>query len=134
VLRLQRSPWQIIREDNLKLTSKLMFACLFVCLFVCLMVFNATFNNISITVISWRSVLLVEETRGPRKNQRPVASPPQTLSHTVVHFYFNHEIITGNFVVSTWCIDDMFSGDRTKFGDFSGHLLFVKFYSFVHFQ
>ena len=27
--------------------------------FVCLMVFNATFNNIS--VISWRSVLLVEE-------------------------------------------------------------------------
>ena len=30
------------------------------CLFVCLMVFNATFNNIS--VISWQSVLLVEET------------------------------------------------------------------------
>jgi hypothetical protein len=29
-------------------------------LFVCLMLFNATFNNIS--VISWRSVLLVEET------------------------------------------------------------------------
>ena len=29
-------------------------------MFVCLMVFNATFNNIS--VISWRSVLLVEET------------------------------------------------------------------------
>jgi hypothetical protein len=27
------------------------------------MVFNATFNNIS--VISWRSVLLVEETGGP---------------------------------------------------------------------
>ena len=30
---------------------------------VCFMVFNATFNNIS--VISWRSVLLVEETGGP---------------------------------------------------------------------
>jgi hypothetical protein len=28
-------------------------------------VFNATFNNIS--VISWRSVLLVEETGGPDK-------------------------------------------------------------------
>ena len=28
--------------------------------FVCLMVFNATFNNIS--VILWRSILLVEET------------------------------------------------------------------------
>ena len=35
-------------------------------LFVCLMVFNITFNNI--LVISWRSVLLVEETRGPREN------------------------------------------------------------------
>jgi hypothetical protein len=35
-------------------------------LIVCLMVFNATFNNIS--VISWRSVLLVEETNGPGKN------------------------------------------------------------------
>jgi hypothetical protein len=29
------------------------------------MVFNATFNNIS--VISWQSVLLVEETGGPEK-------------------------------------------------------------------
>jgi len=28
------------------------------------MVFNATFNNISVT--SWQSVLLVEETGGPR--------------------------------------------------------------------
>ena len=34
---------------------------MFVCLFVCLMVFNATFNNISF--ISWRPVLLVEETK-----------------------------------------------------------------------
>ena len=37
---------------------------------VCLMVFNATFNNIS--VISWRSVLLVEETREPVENHCPV--------------------------------------------------------------
>jgi hypothetical protein len=37
-----------------------------------IMAFNATFNNIS--VISWRSVLLVEETGGPGENQRPVAS------------------------------------------------------------
>jgi len=36
------------------------------------MVFNATFNNIS--VISWHSVLLVEETGGPGENHRPVAS------------------------------------------------------------
>jgi hypothetical protein len=39
------------------------------------MVFHATFNNIS--VISWQSVLLVEETRLPGENHRPVA----TLSH-----------------------------------------------------
>ena len=37
------------------------------------MVFNTTFNNIS--VISWRSVSLVEETRVPRENHRPVARP-----------------------------------------------------------
>jgi hypothetical protein len=36
------------------------------------MVFNATFNNIS--VISWRSVLLVEEIGVSRENQQPVAS------------------------------------------------------------
>jgi hypothetical protein len=33
------------------------------------MVFNPTFNNIS--VISWRAVLLVEETRVPGENHRP---------------------------------------------------------------
>jgi hypothetical protein len=36
------------------------------------MVFNATFNNTS--VISWWSVLLVEETGVPRENHRPVSS------------------------------------------------------------
>jgi hypothetical protein len=35
-------------------------------LFICLLVFNTTFNNIS--VISWLSVLLVEETGGPGEN------------------------------------------------------------------
>jgi hypothetical protein len=34
--------------------------------------FNVTFNNIS--AISWRSVLLVEETGVPGVNHRPVAS------------------------------------------------------------
>ena len=43
------------------------------------MVFNAIFNNIS--VISWRSVFLVEETG---EKHRPVASRWQTLSHNVV--------------------------------------------------
>ncbi len=36
------------------------------------MMFNATFNNI--TVISWRSVLLVEESEVPVENHRPVTS------------------------------------------------------------
>ena len=36
------------------------------------MVFNATFNNIS--VISWWSVVLVEETGVPGENHQPVAS------------------------------------------------------------
>ena len=40
-------------------------------------------NNIS--VISWRSVLLVEEIRVPGENHRPAASHWQTLSHNVVH-------------------------------------------------
>jgi hypothetical protein len=37
-----------------------------------IMVFNATFNNIS--VISWRSVLLGEETGGTGEKNRPIAS------------------------------------------------------------
>ena len=37
------------------------------CLRVRVMVFNAAFNNIS--VISWQSVLLVEETRVPEENR-----------------------------------------------------------------
>ena len=36
------------------------------------MVFNATCNNIS--VISWRSVLLVEETGVPGENHQPVTT------------------------------------------------------------
>ena len=36
------------------------------------MVFNITFNTISVT--SWRSLLLVEETGVPGENHRPVGS------------------------------------------------------------
>jgi hypothetical protein len=46
------------------------------------MEFNVTFNNIS--VIAWRSALLVEETGVPGENHRPVASHCQTLSHNGV--------------------------------------------------
>jgi len=46
------------------------------------MVFNATFKNIS--VITWRSVLLMEGTGLSGENHRPSASHWQTLSHNVV--------------------------------------------------
>ena len=45
------------------------------------MVFNATFINIS--VISWRSVLLVEETGGPREKHILATSHGQNVSHNV---------------------------------------------------
>ena len=54
------------------------------------MVFNATFNNIS--VISWRSVLLVEETGVHGENHRPATSHSQTLSHNVVVQFFSLNI------------------------------------------
>ena len=50
------------------------------------MVFNATFNNNS--AISWRSVLLVEETR---ENRRPVARHSPTLCYKVVSRTPRHE-------------------------------------------
>ena len=53
------------------------------------MVLNATFNNIS--VMSWRSVLLVEENGVPGESHRPVASNWQTLSHNVVSSTPRHE-------------------------------------------
>jgi len=53
------------------------------------MVLNAIFNNIS--VISWRSVLTVEEIGGPGENNRPVASHGQTLSHNVFIEYASPE-------------------------------------------
>ena len=67
-------------------------------------VFNATFNNIS--VISWWSVLLVEETRLPGENHRPATSHWQTLSHNVVSstpvwLWFK---ITTLVVIGTDCI------------------------------
>ena len=49
------------------------------------MVFNATFNNISV------SVLLVGETGVPGENHWPIASHWQTLSHNVVSSTPHHE-------------------------------------------
>ena len=46
------------------------------------LVSNATFNNISI--ISWRSAWLVENSEVPGKNYRPTVSQWQTLSYDVL--------------------------------------------------
>jgi hypothetical protein len=59
-----------------------LFLCLHELLFVGLgvMVLNTTFNIIS--VISWRSVLLVEETGVPGENHRPITDK---LQHIMLH-------------------------------------------------
>jgi hypothetical protein len=65
------------------------------------MVLNATFNNIS--VISWRSVLLVEETG---ENHRPAVSRWQPLLQSLLDLYTicqtekgKHRLILWNFAV-----------------------------------
>jgi len=50
-----------------------------------IMVFNATFNNS--LIISWRSVLLLEETVELGENHRPAASHWQNLSHFSKQIY-----------------------------------------------
>jgi len=64
------------------------------------MVFNATFNTIS--VISWRSVLLVEETGVPGENHWPVASQWQTLLYREQLAWAGFEITT-LMVIDTDC-------------------------------
>ena len=54
------------------------------------MVFNPAFNNISVK--SWWSVLLVEETGVPGENHRHTASHWQTQSHNVVSSTHRHEL------------------------------------------
>ena len=48
------------------------------------MVFNATFNNISVTSISWLSVLFVEETGVP---QKPTTCQANDLSQVTDKLY-----------------------------------------------
>ena len=55
------------------------------------MMLSATFNNISVTGISQRSALLVEETGKPCSNYRPAANHCQTFI-TNIRKYF--EVIT----------------------------------------
>jgi hypothetical protein len=51
------------------------------------MVFNVNFNYIS--AISWRSVLLVEETRVPGENHRSVKSLSSYKFYQVQYIYIN---------------------------------------------
>jgi len=48
------------------------------------MMFNVTFNNIS--VISWRSVLLVKETEVLWENHQPVSSHWQTITKSCIKY------------------------------------------------
>ena len=52
------------------------------------MVFNDTVNNISF--LSWRSIVLVDETGVPGENHRPVANHAHTLSHNVLSYITIH--------------------------------------------
>ena len=75
-------------------------------------VLYATFNNIS--VISWRSVLLVEETGVSVKNHRPVANHWQTLSHlNRIHLALAGFELTTLVVISTDCIGSCKSNNHT---------------------
>jgi hypothetical protein len=58
-------------------------------------VFNATFNNIS--VISWQSALLVEETRVTGENHQPVASH-LNLFYEIVTKIVNDNLIFGKLL------------------------------------
>jgi hypothetical protein len=68
LLRYQEYLWHFVRMHHFKFKHR-----------VSVLVFNATFTNI--LVISWRSVLLLEETG---ENPRPAAKYCQTWSHNVV--------------------------------------------------
>jgi hypothetical protein len=78
-----RNCWQVSKHHAQITRVLLLLKVLWnIFILVCLMVLNTTFNNIP--VISWRSVLLVEETGGPGENHRPAASHWQISSHNVV--------------------------------------------------
>ena len=86
------------------------------------MVSNATFNNISI--ISWRSVLMAEETGVAGENCRPVASRWQSWSHNVVSSTPHHDLYTNMWqthLYKVWQLPSKikYSANLIKKSDFS---------------
>jgi hypothetical protein len=88
--------WHFAWSDDTKTLCMIIYDSNLSCFFsisniqrIRVLVFNTTFNNIS--VISWLSVLLMEENGVPRENHRPIASHWQILSHNVVSCTPHHE-------------------------------------------
>ena len=81
-------------------------------LFVCLMGFKATFNNIS--AISWRSVLLVEETEGSEKIT-DLSQVTDKLYHIKLYTSpWSRFEITTSVVIGTDCIGSCKSNYHRK--------------------
>ena len=71
-------------------------------LFVCLMVLNATFNNIS--VMSWRSVLMVEKTEYP-ENSTDLSQVTGKPFHIMLYTSpWSRFVLTTSVVIGTDCI------------------------------
>ena len=68
--------------------------------FVWFIVFNATFNNIS--VISWRSVILVEETRTAEENHRPDIDKLYHIMRYRVHLAWTGFKLTTSVLIRHW--------------------------------
>ena len=79
------------------------------------------------TVISWQSILVVEETGVPGENHRPVASHWQTLSHNVVHLPWSRFKLTTSVVIGTDCIGSCKSNYHTITTMTAPHLLIIQF-------
>jgi hypothetical protein len=78
---------------------------------VCLVVFNAIFNNIS--VISWRSVLLVEETEGPEKTA-DLSQVTDKLYHIILYTSpWSRFELTISVMTGTDCIGNPTSSIQT---------------------
>jgi hypothetical protein len=92
------------------------------------MAFNVTFNNIS--VISWRSVLLVEETGVPSENHWPVVSHWQTLSHNELHF----EVIYAQMISHEMQFDTIKTFEKQNLHALSYLNIFVKSHYLQIFQ